>query len=122
MARYEDTTQYERDVMTSLGYHWRGEGWQRGFDLSDGDMVVEAWVGDRLPERQKELSNITHLWDQISDINKLDWPLYFQTLFIALPITGSPPQIFPWRTISQCTVRMPFVVMFEGLRKVLCRC
>ncbi|MDT9805432.1 hypothetical protein RUX19_29280, partial [Klebsiella oxytoca] len=26
----------------------------------------------------------------------LDWPLYFQTLFIALPITGSPPQIFPW--------------------------
>ena len=64
MARYEDTTQYERDVMTSLGYHWRGEGWQRGFDLSDGDMVVEAWVGDRLPERQKELSNITHLWDQ----------------------------------------------------------
>ncbi|WP_226908999.1 colicin-like pore-forming protein [Serratia marcescens] len=71
MARYEDTTQYERDVMTSLGYHWRGEGWQRGFDLSDGDMVVEAWVGDRLPERQKELSNITHLWDQkISDINK----------------------------------------------------
>ena len=52
----------------------------------------------------------------------LDWPLYFQTLFIALPITGSPPQIFPWRTISQCTVRMPFVVMFEGLRKVLCRC
>ncbi|MDV1909808.1 hypothetical protein, partial [Klebsiella pasteurii] len=25
----------------------------------------------------------------------LDWPLYFQTLFIALPITGSPPQIFP---------------------------
>ncbi len=52
----------------------------------------------------------------------VDWPLYFQTLFIALPITGSPPQIFPWRTISQCTVRMPFVVMFEGLRKVLCRC
>ncbi|MDQ2146474.1 hypothetical protein SMD67_25105, partial [Klebsiella michiganensis] len=42
----------------------------------------------------------------------VDWPLYFQTLFIALPITGSPPQIFPWRTISQCTVRMPFVVMF----------
>ena len=46
----------------------------------------------------------------------------FPDTFIALPITGSPPQIFPWRTISQCTVRMPFVVMFEGLRKVLCRC
>ncbi|MEH3297266.1 hypothetical protein POW16_30030, partial [Raoultella planticola] len=32
-----------------------------------------------------------------SDVSqlKLDWPLYFQTLFIALPITGSPPQIFP---------------------------
>ncbi|WP_228727671.1 DUF1133 family protein [Klebsiella michiganensis] len=55
-------------------------------------------------------------------VRSVDWPLYFQTLFIALPITGSPPQIFPWRTISQCTVRMPFVVMFEGLRKVLCRC
>lgn len=71
MARYEDTTQYERDVLTSMGYYWNGHGWQRGFDLSDGNMVVEAWSGNRLPERQKELSNITHLWDQkISDINK----------------------------------------------------
>ncbi|MFV8905014.1 colicin-like pore-forming protein [Serratia fonticola] len=71
MARYEDTTQYERDVLTSMGYYWNGHGWQRGFDLSDGNMVVEAWSGNRLPERQKEISNITHLWDQkISDINK----------------------------------------------------
>lgn len=71
MARYEDTTQYERDVLTSMGYYWNGHGWQSGFDLSDGNMVVEAWSGKRLPERQKELSNITHLWDQkISDINK----------------------------------------------------
>lgn len=71
MARYEDTTQYERDVLTSMGYYWNGNGWQRGFDLSDGNMVVEAWSSNRLPERQKELSNITHLWDQkISDINK----------------------------------------------------
>ncbi|CAI1913151.1 Colicin-Ia [Serratia marcescens] len=71
MARYEDTTQYERDVMTSMGYYWNGHGWQRGFDLSDGNMVVEGWVGDGLPDRQKELSNITHIWDQkISDINK----------------------------------------------------
>lgn len=71
MARYEDTTQYERDILTSMGYYWNGHGWQRGFDLSDGNMVVEAWSGNRLPERQKEISNITHLWDQkISDINK----------------------------------------------------
>lgn len=71
MTRYEDTTQYERDVMTSMGYHWNGHGWQRGVDLSDGNMVVEGWVGDGLPDRQKELSNITHIWDQkISDINK----------------------------------------------------
>ncbi|WP_447886040.1 hypothetical protein [Serratia fonticola] len=55
MARYEDTTQYERDVLTSMGYYWNGHGWQRGFDLSDGNMVVEAWSGNRLPERQKKL-------------------------------------------------------------------
>ncbi|BEM53926.1 hypothetical protein SME20J_26130 [Serratia marcescens] len=71
MTRYENTTQYERDVMTSMGYNWNGHGWQRGFDLSDSNMVVEAWVGEGLPDRQKELSSITHIWDQkISDINK----------------------------------------------------
>ncbi len=43
--------------------------------------------------------------------------------YISIQIfTGSQPQIFPWRTISQCTVRMPFVVVCEGLRKVLYRC
>ncbi len=31
-----------------------------------------------------------------------------------------PPQIFPWRAITQRTMRMPFVIMLERLCKVLC--
>ncbi|MGX3911543.1 hypothetical protein ACWJPO_25655, partial [Klebsiella pneumoniae] len=37
----------------------------------------------------------------------LDLPLYFQTPVITLPITGPLPQIFPWRAITQRTMRMP---------------
>ena len=100
------------------------------------DIVLNALlmaVWRRNPEKQVLVHSdqgsqyTSHEWQSFLKSHGLegsmmDWPLYFQTLFIALPITGSPPQIFPWRTISQCTVRMPFVVMFEGLRKVLCRC
>lgn len=46
----------------------------------------------------------------------------FPYTFYHLTHDWSSPQIFPWGTISQCTMRMPFVVMFEGLRKVLYRC
>ncbi len=43
-------------------------------------------------------------------------PLYFQTPVIIGPL----PQIFPWRAITQRTMRMPFVIMLERLCKVLC--
>ena len=42
--RYEDTTPFERDVMTSMGYHWKGEGWQKASD-NDETMVVTGWTG-----------------------------------------------------------------------------
>ncbi|CAI1872722.1 Colicin-D [Serratia ficaria] len=66
MARYEDTTQFERDVMTSMGYVWRGEGWQRGFSDNEGNMLVEAWVGGP-PKKPEPLTNV---FDKIADINK----------------------------------------------------
>lgn len=63
--RYEDTTQFERDVMTSMGYHWKGEGWQKASDTGD-TMTVTGWVG----EIPKEPGQITHIWDQnIADMN-----------------------------------------------------
>ncbi|MEL8422265.1 hypothetical protein J4V08_23120, partial [Escherichia coli] len=45
------------------------------------------------------------------DYGKLDLPLYFQTSVITYPITSPLPQIFPWRAITQRTMRMPFVIM-----------
>ncbi|RCA67245.1 hypothetical protein C6A50_25135, partial [Escherichia coli] len=39
----------------------------------------------------------------------VDLPLYFQTSVITYPITSPLPQIFPWRAITQRTMRMPFV-------------
>lgn len=69
--RYEDTTQFERDVMTSMGYHWKGEGWQKATDTGD-TMTVTGWVG----EIPKEPSQITHIWDQnIADINSSPNPV-----------------------------------------------
>ena len=50
----------------------------------------------------------------------VDLPLYFQTSVITYPITSPLPQIFPWRAITQRTMRMPFVIMLERLCKVLC--
>ncbi len=44
----------------------------------------------------------------------------FQTSVITYPITSPLPQIFPWRAITQRTMRMPFVIMLERLCKVLC--
>ncbi|MDV0338237.1 hypothetical protein, partial [Klebsiella michiganensis] len=56
-----------------------------------------------LPARmgRKDVTAKTYIQTRLVDhfdicIHLMDWPLYFQTLFIALPITGSPPQIFPW--------------------------
>ena len=63
--RYEDTTPFERDVMTSMGYHWKGEGWQKASDNGE-TMVVTGWTGD-IPA---DSSRITHIWDQnIADMN-----------------------------------------------------
>jgi len=66
VARYEDTTQFERDVMTSMGYVWRGEGWQRGFSDNEDNMLVEAWVGGP-PKKPEPLTNV---FEKIADINK----------------------------------------------------
>lgn len=63
--RYEDTTQFERDVMTSMGYHWKGEGWQKTTDTGD-TMTVTGWKGD-IPT---EPGQFNHIWNtNIADIN-----------------------------------------------------
>ncbi|EML4853722.1 hypothetical protein RS414_003633 [Morganella morganii] len=63
--RYEDTTQFERDVMTSMGYHWKGEGWQKASDNGD-TMTVTGWKGD-IPT---EPGQFNHIWNtNIADIN-----------------------------------------------------
>ena len=69
--RYEDTTPFERDVMTSMGYHWKGEGWQKATDNGD-TMVVTGWVGD-IPT---EPGQYTHTWDRdLADINPTSNPI-----------------------------------------------
>ncbi|MGJ7244622.1 colicin-like pore-forming protein [Morganella morganii] len=63
--RYEDTTQFERDVMTSMGYHWKGEGWQKATDTGD-TMTVTGWKGD-IPT---EPGQFNHIWNtNIADMN-----------------------------------------------------
>nr|WP_254611680.1 S-type pyocin domain-containing protein [Serratia proteamaculans] len=52
--------------MTSMGYGWRGEGWQRGFSDNEGNMLVEAWVGG--PPKKPE--PLTKVFEKIADINK----------------------------------------------------
>ncbi|WP_413482251.1 colicin-like pore-forming protein [Morganella psychrotolerans] len=70
--RYEDTTPFERDVMTSMGYHWKGEGWQKATDNGD-TMVVTGWVGD-IPT---EPGQYTHTWDRdLADINSSPNPVW----------------------------------------------
>ncbi|CAM6906008.1 colicin-like pore-forming protein [Morganella morganii] len=70
--RYEDTTPFERDVMTSMGYHWKGEGWQKASDNGE-TMVVTGWTGD-IPA---DSSRITHIWDQnIADMNTSPNPVW----------------------------------------------
>ncbi|EDF0855085.1 hypothetical protein BZ419_22545 [Salmonella enterica subsp. enterica serovar Enteritidis] len=57
--------------MTSMGYHWKGEGWQKASDTGD-TMTVTGWVG----EIPKEPGQITHIWDQnIADINSSPNPV-----------------------------------------------
>ena len=69
--RYEDTTPFERDVMTSMGYHRKGEGWQKATDNGD-TMVVTGWGGD-IPT---EPGQYTHTWDRdIADINSSPNPV-----------------------------------------------
>ncbi|HCM63046.1 MAG TPA: hypothetical protein DIT05_10955 [Morganella sp. (in: Bacteria)] len=70
--RYEDTTPFERDIMTSMGYHWKGEGWQKATDNGD-TMVVTGWVGD-IPT---EPGQYTHTWDRdLADINTSPNPVW----------------------------------------------
>lgn len=70
--RYEDTTPFERDVMTSMGYHWKGEGWQKATDNGD-TMVVTGWVGDS----PTEPGQYTHTWDKdLADINTSPNPVW----------------------------------------------
>lgn len=70
--RYEDTTPFERDVMTSMGYHWKGEGWQKVSDNGE-TMIVTGWTGD-IPA---DSSRITHIWDQnIADMNTSPNPVW----------------------------------------------
>ena len=70
--RYEDTTPFERDVMTSMGYHWKGEGGQKATDNGD-TMVVTGWVGD-IPT---EPGQYTHTWDRdLADINTSPNPVW----------------------------------------------
>lgn len=51
--RYEDTTPFERDVKTSVGYHRKGEGRQKASD-NGGTMVVTGWTGDSRINRQAD--------------------------------------------------------------------
>ncbi|HGY2265916.1 colicin-like pore-forming protein [Morganella morganii] len=70
--RYEDTTPFERDVMTSMGYHWKGEGWQKASDNGE-TMIVTGWTGD-IPA---DSGRITHIWDQnIADMNTSPNPVW----------------------------------------------
>lgn len=71
-------------------------------------------------------TNITHImWVTLggtSPESQSGWiGPYISIRFLSLNGLTPPPQIFPWRTISQCTMQMPFVVTFEGLCKVFYR-
>lgn len=67
--RYEDTSEIERNIMTTMGYYWRGTGWQRDSDYGN-TMVVTGWVGPTPSHAQNPSSIIIHMWDQrISDMN-----------------------------------------------------
>ena len=65
--RYEDTTPYEREVMTSMGYQWREHSWQKSYGNTNF-MSVHAWVG-QIPKQSGRIS----MWDsKLGDMNNND--------------------------------------------------